>query len=61
MISIQPSTQQNLLITLHVSALIDHLQVFPFVHYQLIELQRELHTLKFKLIMYEGKHLKMAH
>jgi hypothetical protein len=33
--------QQTLLITLHVSA---HLQVFPFIHYQLTELQRELHT-----------------
>jgi hypothetical protein len=44
MIYIQPSTQQTLLITLHVSALMGHLQVFPCTHYQLIELQRELHT-----------------
>jgi hypothetical protein len=36
--------QQTLLITLHVSALMGHLQVFPFIHYQLTELQRELHT-----------------
>jgi hypothetical protein len=44
MIYVQPSTQQTLLITLHVSALMGHLQVFPFIHYQLIELQREVHT-----------------
>jgi hypothetical protein len=44
LIHIKPSTQPTLLITLHVSALMGHLQVFPFIHYQLIELQRELHT-----------------
>jgi hypothetical protein len=44
MIAIQPSMQQTLLITLHISALMGHLQVFPFIHYQLTELQRELHT-----------------
>jgi hypothetical protein len=44
MIHIKPSTQQTLLITLHVSVLMGHFQVCPFIHYQLIELQRELYT-----------------
>jgi hypothetical protein len=44
MIHIQLTMQQNLLITLHVSALMGHLQVFPLIHYQLTELQRGLHT-----------------
>jgi hypothetical protein len=43
MVHIQPSTQQSLLIMLHVLAPMDLLQVFPFTHYLLTELQRELH------------------
>jgi hypothetical protein len=44
MVHIQPSKQKSLLMTLHVSAPMGHLQVFPFTHYSLIELQRALHT-----------------
>jgi hypothetical protein len=44
MVHNQRSTQQSLLITLYVSAQMGHLQVFPFTHYSLIELQRELHA-----------------
>jgi hypothetical protein len=39
---IQPSTQQSLLITLHVSTLMGHLQVFSTSF--TIKLQREMHT-----------------
>jgi hypothetical protein len=56
MIHIWPSTQQTLLITLHVSALMGHLQVFPFIHYQLTELQRGLHTFSFTYICHTWLH-----
>jgi hypothetical protein len=46
--------QQTLLITLHVSALMGHRQVFPFIHYQLIELQGKLHTSHTYMRMYEA-------
>jgi hypothetical protein len=57
MIFIQPSTQHTLLITIYVSALMGHLQVFPFIHYQLIELQRELHTFSLTYIGHIWPHL----
>jgi hypothetical protein len=34
----------------------DHLEVFPFIHYQLIELQRELHTLSLTYIGHTWPH-----
>jgi hypothetical protein len=54
MIKIQLPRQQSLLIyvTLHVSNLMDHLQVFLVAHYLLIGLQREIHI---PLFTYTGR------
>jgi hypothetical protein len=57
MIHIQPSTQQTLLITQNVSALMGHLQVFPFIHYQLTALERELHTFSLTYVGHIRPHL----
>jgi hypothetical protein len=48
-IQIQPSTQHSSLIqvTLHVSILIGHLQVFLVTHYSFIGLQHEIHIFLF--------------
>jgi hypothetical protein len=47
----------NYIITVHFSALMGHLQVFPFIHYQLIELQHELHTFSLTYIGHIQPHL----